>query len=329
MFAVVFAYLVAGAVSSGPVSVFGHKKPDTDAITSALVYAWELNSRGIDAKAFRLGDINETAHVLKVAGVEEPPLWDAANANLEVAIVDTNNPDELPDEVGKGKATVHSIVDHHKLAGLTTASPIEIDIRPIVSATSVLYERAKKHGLTPDKTIATLMLAGIMSDSLGFRSPTTTPGDKVNAEELAKIAGVDMHAFADAMLEAKAAVDHLDASTLVTMDSKNFKLGGKKVKVAVLETTKPALPLARQDELVKAQKDIIASEKIDDMLFFVVDILNESATYLSCSKSGSSLVEKAWKVSVGSDGTVNLPGVLSRKLQIIPALEAAVKEQEL
>jgi manganese-dependent inorganic pyrophosphatase len=327
MLAFAFLSVVASAASDRPIHVFGHKNPDTDTVTSAMAYAWELNSKGMNAQAFRLGEIGtETAYVLEKAGLEEPPLWDT-NSNADIAIVDTNNPAELPDSISK--ATLHSIVDHHKLSGLTNAQPIEVDIRPLCSATSILYDRAKRNGLVPDKKIATLMLAGIISDSLEFRSPTTTTVDKAHAAELAKIAGLDLHEFAQGMLEAKANVDHLSANTLVTMDSKNFKLGGQQIKVAVLETTKPATVLSRQEELIKAQKEIIASEKLDDMIFFVVDILNESATYVSCSKKGAALVERAWNVSLGPDGTVTLPGVLSRKKQIIPALEKAAKQNEL
>merc|ERR1712185_327798 len=97
-----------------------------------------------------------------------------------------------------------------------------------------------------------------------------------------------------------------------------FSIGGKKIRVSVLETTKPAAPLAKRLELVEAQKKIVADEGLGDMIFFVVDILQEAATFISCSATGTKLVERAWKTKVGNDDTVVLPGVLSRKKQIIP-----------
>jgi len=328
--------LLLGPASAkqAPLSVFGHQAPDTDTVTAALVYAWELNERKVPAKAFRLGDLNpETAFVLKAVGVEAPPLFGGAinapvPAGEPVAVVDTNNPAELPE--GISKAQVHSIVDHHKLAGLTNAEPLEVDMRPLCSATSILFARAKAANLTPPKHIAGLMLAGLLSDSLGFRSPTTTEVDKTHAAELGKLAGLDVTKFADDMLEAKAQVDHYSAKELLKMDSKIFTLGGKKLRVSVLETTKPAVPLAKKDELVKTMKALVAEEKLDDVILFVVDVIEEAATFVSGSASATALVEKAWRVVVDrASGTVVLPGVLSRKKQMIPKLEAALTTAEL
>ncbi|CAK9067987.1 Probable manganese-dependent inorganic pyrophosphatase (Pyrophosphate phospho-hydrolase) (PPase) [Durusdinium trenchii] len=312
------------ATAAASLSVFGHKVPDTDTVTAAIVYAWELNARNISAQAYRLGELNpETEFVLKALEVPVPPLL--PELSKEVAVVDTNNPEELPE--GIQKTRIHSIVDHHKLSGLANAEPLEVDMRPLCSATSILYSRSKLYGLTPTKQMAGLMLSGILSDSLEFRSPTTTELDKVHAAELGKLAGLDVHEFAEGMLDAKAKVDHLSCSELIMMDTKIFNIGGKKLRVSVLETTKAAGPLAKKAELVTAMKELKEKEKIDDVLFFVVDILKESATFISSSSTATTLVEKAWKVKVDDQGLVVLPKVLSRKKQIIPKLEAAAKEE--
>ena len=94
----------------------------------------------------------------------------------KVAVVDTNNPAELPDDLKADMIT--SIVDHHKLCGISTESPIEVDIRPLCSAGSVIYERLTTAGITPPPEVAGLILSCILSDSLEFRSPTTTEADK-------------------------------------------------------------------------------------------------------------------------------------------------------
>mmetsp|Transcript_60274 Transcript_60274/g.143643 ORF Transcript_60274/g.143643 Transcript_60274/m.143643 type:complete len:337 (-) Transcript_60274:159-1169(-) len=317
------------AEASAAIKVFGHKSPDTDTIISAMVYAWELNERKINATAHRLGELNpETEFVLKTLGLQQPPLLSGALEKKEaVAVVDTNNPEELPEGITSAK--IHSIVDHHKLSGLSNAEPLEIDMRPLCSAGSILYARAKAYNLKVPKEIAGLMLSGLLSDSLEFRSPTTTDVDKEFAKELGQIAGLDVHKHAEGMLEAKAQVDHLTPMELVKMDSKIFNIGGKKLRVSVLETTKPDVPLKKRDDLIKAQKELVTSEKLDDCLFFVVDIIKEVATFLSSSPTSSGLVEQAWATKVGADGTVELPGVLSRKKQIIPALEKAAAKAEL
>ncbi|CAL1144771.1 unnamed protein product [Cladocopium goreaui] len=343
-------------LGSAPLAPSGDERPErrlgaSGALTSSLptwmciprslVYAWELNARNISASAYRLGELNpETSYVLQALKVPVPPLLEQLVP--EVAVVDTNNPEELPE--GISKVRLHSIVDHHKLSGLANAEPLEVDMRPLCSATSILYSRSKLYGLTPSKEIAGLMLSGILSDSLEFRSPTTTETDKTHAAELGKLAGLDVHDFAEQMLDAKAKVDHLSSSELIMMDTKIFNIGGRKLRVSVLETTKAAGPLAQQAQLVTAMQKLKEKEKLDDVLFFVVDILKEAATFISSSPSAS---KKAWSVKVDSEGLVVLPKagrgrrgepphhssfpffpqVLSRKKQIIPKLEAAAKEE--
>jgi len=152
---------------------------------------------------------------------------------------------------------------------------------------------------------------------------------KVYAAELGKLAKLDVHAHAEAMLEAKANVDHLSPAELIMMDTKVFKIGGKNLRVSVLETTKASGPLAKKAKLVEAMTELIKKDKVDDVLFFVVDIMKESATFISSSPTAASLIEKAWNVKVDKDGLALLPGVLSRKKQIIPKLEAAAKLEEL
>lgn len=165
------------------VKVFGHKVPDTDTVCSAMVREWDLAQQGIPAQAYRLGELNkETAFVLQSLGLEQPPLLEEGlTEECVVSIVDTNNPAELPENVES--AQIHSIIDHHKMAGLTTAEPLEIDMRPLCSASSILYARMKTAGVTPTKEMAGLMLSCIISDSLEFRSPTTTDIDRVYVEE--------------------------------------------------------------------------------------------------------------------------------------------------
>lgn len=323
---------VVGVVGKSSVAVHGHKAPDSDAICAAMVYAWELNSHDdIDAKAYRLeGDLNpETLYVLEALSMAAPPLLKDLDPKQMHAIVDTSNPEELPKGIEKQK--IHSVVDHHKLGGLTNSEPLEVDVRPLCSAGSVLYARAKAAGVTPPQHIAALMLTSILSDSLEFRSPTTTDTDRVYAKELEKLSGLNAHAHAEAMFEAKAKVDHLTADQLITLDSKIFTIGGKKLRVSVIETTKPKIVLIRQGELVAAMKALATKEKVDDVLFFVVDIFEKAAVFVSASDSAKQIVEEAWPASkVGADGTANLPGVLSRKKQIIPVLEkAAAARKEL
>ena len=189
------------SAQAAPIKVFGHKTPDTDTVCSAMVRAWDLAQQGIPAQAYRLGELNkETAYVLTSLGLEPPPLLqEQLTEKCVVAIVDTNNPAELPENVQN--AQIHSIIDHHKMAGLTTAEPLEIDMRVLCSAGSILYARMKTANVTPTKEMAGLMLSCILSDSLEFRSPTTTVIDRVYAEELVTLSGLSISAHANAIKE--------------------------------------------------------------------------------------------------------------------------------
>merc|ERR1712232_1051251 len=142
------------------------------------------------------------------------------------------------------------------------------------------------------------------------------------------IAGLNPTTFVEGMLDAKAQIGHLSANELVGMDSKKFTIGGKKLRISVLETTKPAVPLGKRGELCDDMNRRLSDEKLDDVIMFVVDVLNEASTVLTCTKSAAAVVENAWKVKASSDGTHFLPGVLSRKKQMIPTLEKAAKAED-
>jgi len=309
--------------------VFGHKVPDTDAVCSALARAWDLNQQGFPAQAYRLGELNkETNYVLRSLGCAPPPLLTAPLVPGEslVAIVDTNNPEELPEHVES--VQIHSIVDHHKLAGLSTAAPVEVDIRPLCSAGSIVYARMKAAHTVPTSTVAGLLLSCILSDSLEFRSPTTTAVDKVYAGELAALSGIDVPAHAAAMFAAKADISDLSAAAVVLSDSKVYTVGGLRLRVSVHETTDAAAALVRLADFQAAMAQIRTQESpaLDHVLFFVVDILKEEATFVGTDALGARLVERAFGVPVRADATALLPGVLSRKKQIMPALERAFQQ---
>jgi len=304
------------------VKVFGHLSPDTDATCSAIVWAWYLNEQtATEATPFVLGELNsETSFVLSRFGFSTPELLPGLTAGDEVVIVDTNNPQELPTNINEVK--ILQIIDHHKLVGgLTTDTPIDITIRPLACTATIQYDLIMQAGIAIPANIAGLMLSAILSDTLGFRSPTTTPHDKDVAEKLAVIAGVNHLAYADEMFAAKSDVSGFTDSGLIKLDSKKFEVGDKNFRVSVIETTTPATILARQAGIIEAIQACVAEENdIDDVLFFIVDILNEEATVLTYNEITKQVIASSFGVAVTSDTEV-LPGIVSRKKQIIPALK--------
>ena len=164
------------------------------------------------------------------------------------------------------------------------------------------------------------MLSCILSDTLEFRSPTTTQEDKAIAHDLAKDLGVDIPSYAAEMFAAKSDVSSFSDAELLRMDSKEYEIGGKQFRVSVLETTSPATVLDRKDSLMAAMTDVATEDGADQVLLFVVDILNEESTLLVPNDLVKTVAEKSFDASVSGD-TVVLPGVVSRKKQIIPNLK--------
>lgn len=302
------------------VKIFGHKSPDTDATASALVWAWYLNNKGIEATAYVLGTPNtETLFALKHWGFEVPELLNAVSSEDKVIIVDTNNPAELFDNINDTQ--IVQIIDHHKLVGgIETPGPIEICIKPLASCASVMYTL-----MTPDEVhlmpnaIKGLMLSCILSDTLEFRSPTTTDKDKEIANSLAKSLEVNINDYAIKMFEAKSDVSHFSDAELIKMDSKKYEVGGKKYRISVLETTAPNIILDRKDSILETIASIKKEEGLDEVLLFVIDILKEEATFFVANSAVKSIAENSFNATVNSNLVV-LPGVVSRKKQIIPAL---------
>lgn len=302
------------------IKVFGHQSPDTDCTCSAILWAWHLASTGTPAKPYVLGSLNkETQFVLSEWAIEQPALLEKVEAGEQVYIVDTSNPQELFENIGE--AEIVGVVDHHKLSGLSTKSPLTVTMKPLASTASVIYEAMGEEAAMrmPDSMLG-LMLSCILSDTLAFRSPTTTPRDQEIAERIAAKMNVDIDTYADKMFTAKSDVSEYSDEQLITLDSKKFEVGGKNLRVSSLETTKPELILARKDGLIAAMKSKVAEGDADAVLLFIVDILKEEATVIVYNDTVKTIIEKSFNVSVSGDTAV-LPGVVSRKKQIIPVLK--------
>ncbi len=302
------------------IKVFGHKSPDTDTTGSAIAWAWYLNTvRKEAATPVLLGKPNtEAAFVLEYWGLETPQIIEDVTAGERVAIVDTNNPGELPASIHA--ADIHSIIDHHKLiGGLETPTPIEIRIEPLACTASIIWKIAGRAMDTAPDAIKGVMLSCILSDTLEFRSPTTTQEDRDIATRLAKELRIDMAVLSEAMFAAKSDITGFSDAELLRMDSKKYTVGGTKLCVCVLETTAPHLILERAEGLMASMEQIASEDDCDQVLLFVVDILRQEATLLLPNEVCRTIAEKSFGVRVSGDRVV-LPGVVSRKKQIIPVL---------
>ena len=301
--------------------VFGHKSPDTDSTGSPLIWAWYLTHvQNTPAKAVLLGEPNtEAAFMLKHWDLPKPEIIADVTADDTVVIVDTNNPAELPPSINEAKIT--GIIDHHLLVGgIKTKTPINITIRPLACTATILHDLMGDALAQAPRGIKGAMLSCILSDTLEFRSPTTTAHDRAVAEKLAADLGVSIPELATALFEAKSDVSAFTDAQLLRMDSKEYTVAGKDLRISVLETTAPKIVLDRKASLMAAMDAVAQEDGADQVLLFVVDILREEATLLVPNDLVRQMAEASFGCTVQGDSVV-LPGVMSRKKQIIPALK--------
>ncbi|WP_170585414.1 manganese-dependent inorganic pyrophosphatase [Ruegeria arenilitoris] len=301
--------------------VFGHKSPDTDSTGSPILWAWYLNEvKGEKAEAVLLGEPNtEAAFMLQRWDLPKPRIIEDVETDAPVVIVDTNNPAELP--ANANNADIRAIIDHHKLVGgLETKGPIDITVRPLACTATIMIDLMGDDAAKMPEAVKGAALTCILSDTLEFRSPTTTPHDREVAEKLAAELGLDVSAYAAEMFAAKSDVSSFSDAELIRMDSKEYEVDGTKFRVSVLETTAPGVVLDRKDSLAQSMVEVAKEDGVDQVMLFVVDILNEEATLLVPNDLVKSVAEKSFGASVSGD-TVVLPGIMSRKKQIIPNLK--------
>lgn len=303
------------------IKVFGHKSPDTDSTGSPIIWAWYLTEvKGTPAMPVLLGEPNtEAAFVLQRWGLDKPQIIADVEPGEDCVVVDTNNPAELPAHIND--ANLIQIIDHHLLAGgLKTRGPIDITIRPLACTATIMHDLMGEDAARMPQAIKGAMLSCILSDTLEFRSPTTTDHDRAVAEKLAAELGIDIPAYAEEMFAAKSDVSAFSDAELLRMDSKEYTVDGKELRVSVLETTSPKAILDRKEGLMKAMEEVAREDGADQVLLFVVDILREEATLLVPNDLVRRIAEASFGAKAEGD-TVVLPGIVSRKKQIIPALK--------
>ena len=305
------------------VFITGHKNPDTDSICSALSYAALKQAQGVEAVAVRLGEVGKEAqYALDYFQVEAPELIASVEEKQAVMLVDHNEPAQSVD--GLDKAELLEIVDHHRLGGLNTANPIFVHIEPVGCTATIITKMFDCQKVELPKKIAGLLLSAIVSDTVLFKSPTCTEQDKAAAEKLAVIAGVNLKDYGMAMLKAGADLGDLTPAQIAKTDSKPFSFGKYKAIVAQISVMDTADILAKKAELVAAMQELCQNEGYDMSLLMVTDIMEES-TELVFVGEPKQLIADAFGKDASGD-SIYLPGVMSRKKQIVPQLtEAAAK----
>ena len=242
----------------------------------------------------------------------------------QLILVDHNERAQAVD--GLEEAEVLEVVDHHRIGTLETDAPVYFRNAPVGATCTVVYQLYQEHGVTPDRATAGLMLSAILSDTLMFRSPTCTPADRRAAEALAALAEVDMETYAAAMFDRGGDVTGKSPEDILRTDYKLFTSGNcrfgvghgsfmnEKNRRSAMALLGPWLPVA------------LERQGLDYIFYMFTDIPTSTTWLMMAGKGAEELVGRAFHVAA-QDGAAVLPGIVSRKKQVIPALIGAIKQQ--
>lgn len=312
--------------------VVGHKNPDTDSVCSAISLAhlwneWKRNKKMEKVMKLELeaipavqGDLNaETKFVLEKFGFKNPQkLLDASEK--KIVLVDHTEKAQSLDNIDKGE--IVAIVDHHKIGDITTPNPIFFLALPVGSTATVLKILYDKTGVEVPRNIAGIMLASILSDTVIFKSATTTEIDKKVAEELAEIAGIDDIVKFGIEVKAKLSeVKDLSAKEILMRDFKDFVMGGKRVGIGQIELLDLSLIENKKDEIYSELMKK-KSEGYHSVFLMLTDIIKEGTELLVVTEEPE-ILEKAFGKKL-EGRSVWLEKVMSRKKQVVPPLEKAL-----
>ena len=297
--------------------VFGHKSPDTDTICSSIVMAdLQTKIRGEKVVPCRLGEINEeTKFALKKFNAEEPKLIEKVEEGQRVILVDHN---EFSQSVeGIEKAKIETVVDHHRINNFETAEPLFYYAQPVGCTSTILFELYKSNNIEISAQMAGLMLSAIISDTLLLKSPTTTEKDKKTLAELAKIADIDVNIYGLDMLKAGTNLDKYTEDELIRLDAKKIEKEDIKYVIAQVNTVSIPDVLKRKAKIEQEINKEILAKGLSLFVFVITDIVNSNSEAIVLGDRVDA-ISKAYEVN---DNIAVMPGVVSRKKQVLPLVE--------
>ena len=238
-----------------------------------------------------------------------------------VILVDHNERGQAVEGIEEAK--IMEIIDHHRLGGIQTSEPIYTHAEPVGCTATIVANMHWHRDIDIPASIAGLLLSAIISDTVLFKSPTCTEYDKMTAKRLAEIAGVDINEYGLEMLKAGSGIGDMTPSEIARNDLKEFRIGDYRIIVSQISVMDEKEVLDLESELIEAMGHICEKEGFDMSLVMVTNILEEATTLLYAGSPKTLIGEAFHKDASGTH--IYLPGVMSRKKQIIPPLSEAVK----
>lgn len=297
--------------------VFGHKNPDTDSICSSIVMAnLQTKLRGEEVVPCTLGKINEeTEYALNYFNVEKPEYIEKVEENQVVILVDHNEFSQSADGIENAK--IESVVDHHRINNFCTSEPLFYYAQPVGCTSTILYELYKMNNVDIEPKMAGLMLSAIISDTLLLKSPTTTVKDRKAVEELAKIANVNINEYGLEMLKAGTNLDKYTENELISLDLKKVEKENCKYAIAQVNTVSISDVLKRKEKLEEEMNKRIKEDGLCLFVLVITDIINSNSEAIVLGER-TDVILKEYEIN---DNIAVMPGVVSRKKQVLPLVE--------
>lgn len=240
----------------------------------------------------------------------------------EVVLVDHNERDQAVD--GIQEAQVIEIIDHHRIDALETSNPIYFRNQPLGCTSTIVTQMYQENNIEIEPTIAGLLCSAILSDTLMFRSPTCTPFDKITAERLAKIANLDIKEYATSMFEAASQLANRTMDEILHMDYKSFQARNAKIAIAQITSVNQKELNKIKPNMLEHMKQFLPESKLDMIFVMLTNIIEETTELLYVGQDAAELVGNAFQRPCGENSVV-LPGVVSRKKQLVSPLVTALE----
>ncbi len=239
----------------------------------------------------------------------------------QLILVDHNERAQAPD--GIDNAEILEIIDHHRIGSLETMAPVFFRNQPVGCTATIIYQFYREAGIEIEPKIAGLLLAAIVSDTLMYRSPTCTAIDRAAAEDLAAIAGIDVKDFAKQMFNAGSDLKTKTPEEIFYQDFKKFNIDETEFGVGQISSMNEEELENLKKKLLPYMEKVAAETELSMIFFMLTNILEESTELIYCGKNAKQLVADGFYTKAGENATV-LPGVVSRKKQLIPAFMNAL-----
>lgn len=241
----------------------------------------------------------------------------------QVILVDHNEKSQAVN--GIENADILEIIDHHRIGSLETINPVYFRNQPVGCTATIIYQMYMEQGVTPPREIAGLLCSAILSDTLMFRSPTCTPMDESAARQLSQLAEIDIESYAMEMFAAGSDLVGKSPEEIFYQDFKTFHVGDTTFGVGQISSMNQQELTKLQDEIHQYLKDSYTKTHCDMIFFVMTNILEESSTMLFYGEAADALIREAFQLEPEGNRCY-LPGVVSRKKQIVPLLVSTLQQ---